>query len=53
MSLKSEQLEKLAQGYLKAAQDKTVKASKRLQYRMEFRRGRILAKRFRELESQE
>lgn len=50
--LTAEQLEKIAQAYYKAAQDKSVLSAKRLEFRIEAMRGRILARLARKMESQ-
>jgi hypothetical protein len=52
MSLNSERLEKIVRACLKAAEDDKLTPSKRLWWRMQARRGRILANRACELERQ-
>jgi hypothetical protein len=49
---KSEELDRLVTGYLKAARDKKISPAKRLQYRGEAKRGRALANWLRKLEAQ-
>jgi hypothetical protein len=53
MLVSSELLEKIVQAYFEAAHDKKVSATKRLQFRMEAKRGRALANWVRKLESQQ
>jgi hypothetical protein len=53
MMLRSEHLERLAQGYYRASQDKSVPAEKRLKFRVKAMRSRALSRRFRVLESTE
>lgn len=52
MLLTAEQLEKIAQAYYEAAEDKSVPSAKRLEFRIEAMRGRILARLARKMESQ-
>jgi hypothetical protein len=51
MTVKSDQLEKLVQGYYRASQDKSVPAKTRLRFRLEANRGRALSRWFHELEN--
>lgn len=52
MLLKPEQHERIAQGFYKASQDKKLKPTKRLDFRGQAKRFRMLARLARKLENQ-